>query len=227
MFTLQQAKDFVSQALSIWEQGDTEKIDNLYTKDVVGHFNNKEFYHGDITQRMLSTNSYSPKRIYTLQNLVIINDLIIFTMRQVWFKHNEHGLHESFLTGIYRIDDDKICEVWIMSDLEMDNYAQASDNIDSSFDQFSVAKRKKSDFLQNMSDMINLQPKKNCKLSDIEIECLFYYFNGYTAKEVARVMDISHRTVEGYLQNIKHKYHCSTRHELRLALFPNSDNDDS
>lgn len=53
-----------------------------------------------------------------------------------------------------------------------------------------------------------------CMLSKRQIECLYYLVKGMTAKETARIIGISHRTVECYLDNIKTKLNCSSRVEL-------------
>lgn len=46
---------------------------------------------------------------------------------------------------------------------------------------------------------------KLIKLSNRERECLYYYTNGETMKRIARNLDISPRTVETYINNIKVK----------------------
>lgn len=51
-------------------------------------------------------------------------------------------------------------------------------------------------------------------LSQRELETLFYVLQGKTAKEVARILNLSFRTVEGYIDNIKIKYNCRTKSEL-------------
>jgi len=53
-------------------------------------------------------------------------------------------------------------------------------------------------------------------LSKREAECLFYLFEGYTAKEIARAIELSPRTIEGYIDNMKDKLGCSTISELLL-----------
>jgi DNA-binding CsgD family transcriptional regulator len=42
-------------------------------------------------------------------------------------------------------------------------------------------------------------------LSSKESECFFYWIRGYSAKEIARKLQRSHRTVEIHLANIKQK----------------------
>lgn len=51
-------------------------------------------------------------------------------------------------------------------------------------------------------------------ITNREKECLFYLTQGMTAKQVARKLNISPRTVEHLIDNMKRKFHCSTRAEL-------------
>ncbi|MDF2577641.1 MAG: hypothetical protein K0S74_1125 [Chlamydiales bacterium] len=51
-------------------------------------------------------------------------------------------------------------------------------------------------------------------LSTQELQCLKLYFMGKTAKETAEIMNLSFRTVEHYLENVKNKLNCTTKREL-------------
>ncbi len=51
-------------------------------------------------------------------------------------------------------------------------------------------------------------------LSKREIECLHYLIKGKAAKEIARQLDISPRTVELHISHIKNKMNCRTSLEL-------------
>ncbi len=52
------------------------------------------------------------------------------------------------------------------------------------------------------------------KVTVAESEVLFYTIRGKTAKEIARIKNISHRTVERHLANMKVKFNCKTNNEL-------------
>lgn len=52
------------------------------------------------------------------------------------------------------------------------------------------------------------------QLSSRQLECLQHLVSGYTAKEIAIVMNLSVRTVEHYLDAVKIKMHCRSRLEL-------------
>lgn len=51
-------------------------------------------------------------------------------------------------------------------------------------------------------------------LSSRERNCLIHLVQGKTAKQIGNDLDLSHRTVESYLENIKNKFTCLTKQEL-------------
>lgn len=62
-------------------------------------------------------------------------------------------------------------------------------------------------------DKTNLNINKTY-LSKREMDCLYLTIKGYTAKKIARELQISHRTVEEYLVNIRMKKGASSKAEL-------------
>jgi DNA-binding CsgD family transcriptional regulator len=52
------------------------------------------------------------------------------------------------------------------------------------------------------------------KLSKRESECLFLMIRGKNSKEIGLFLNISSRTVEGHIENIKLKFNCNTKSEL-------------
>lgn len=67
--------------------------------------------------------------------------------------------------------------------------------------------------------------KNGTRLGIREAECLAYLSRGYSVKETAKILRLSPRTVESYLNAIKTKAQCYTTSELR-DLFFNSDLND-
>ncbi|MBP6985443.1 MAG: helix-turn-helix transcriptional regulator [Alphaproteobacteria bacterium] len=49
-----------------------------------------------------------------------------------------------------------------------------------------------------------------------EIECLSYLTTGKSAKEIARLINISPRTVETHISNIRLKTRCQTKTEMTV-----------
>lgn len=65
---------------------------------------------------------------------------------------------------------------------------------------------------------------KGINLTKRERECLCLTVKGYTAKRIARELDISHRTVEEYITNIRIKIGVSTKSELIEIVMNNFKN---
>lgn len=55
---------------------------------------------------------------------------------------------------------------------------------------------------------------KDIYLSGREIECLVYLIIGHSAKETAKILTVSPKTVEFYIDSAKQKLNCSTKSEL-------------
>ena len=54
----------------------------------------------------------------------------------------------------------------------------------------------------------------NTRLPERQSECLFYLLRGKTAKEIAKLLNLSPRTVESYIEQIKFKLNCRTKSDL-------------
>lgn len=62
----------------------------------------------------------------------------------------------------------------------------------------------------NYNEHVRVVCLQRFKLTAREVECYFLLARGYRAKEIARVLSISHRTVEKHIENIKSKLQCNT-----------------
>jgi DNA-binding CsgD family transcriptional regulator len=77
------------------------------------------------------------------------------------------------------------------------------------------------DIINNVLDEMQIKKYRikhngyyNIKLSSRELECIFLYHKGKTAKETARALNISQRTVETYFENIKNKLNCYSKDQV-------------
>lgn len=59
------------------------------------------------------------------------------------------------------------------------------------------------------------------KLTNKQINCLIGHISGKTAKEIAKELHVSHRTIEHYLENTKDKIRCRTKSDIRALLIAN------
>ncbi len=65
-----------------------------------------------------------------------------------------------------------------------------------------------------MGDIQVMQSQIAIQLSHREQECVSFISRGMTAKQIGKALNISNRTVETYLENVKRKLCCSNRAEL-------------
>lgn len=56
--------------------------------------------------------------------------------------------------------------------------------------------------------------KLNINISKRERQCLYHLVRGMTAKEIARILNLSPRTIEFYIENMKKKFSCVNRIDL-------------
>ncbi len=68
--------------------------------------------------------------------------------------------------------------------------------------------------ITNTQKIYVIHNQKAVKLTQREQECLALLVKGLSAKKSAKLLDISHRTVEAHLAKVKQKAHCRTQLEL-------------
>jgi len=70
---------------------------------------------------------------------------------------------------------------------------------------------------------IDITPKNTFKntfdITKRQAECLNCLVRGMTAKQIARTLGLSHRTVEDYILNLKDKFKCTTKSDLIGKVF--------
>jgi DNA-binding CsgD family transcriptional regulator len=62
--------------------------------------------------------------------------------------------------------------------------------------------------------LYNVKTDINTPLSPREVECIVHILRGKTSKQIARMLKLSHRTVEFYVGRLKQKLYCHTKSEL-------------
>lgn len=56
------------------------------------------------------------------------------------------------------------------------------------------------------------------KFTPNEMNCLKYLRKGFTAKEIGQTMGLSYRTIEDYINSIKHKLNCDRKSQIIVTL---------
>lgn len=68
--------------------------------------------------------------------------------------------------------------------------------------------------LETFQSMLKHQDRYTPK----ELECIYFLLQGYTAKECAKKLNVSHRTVETHYENVKLKLACHKKLEIATAF---------
>lgn len=56
--------------------------------------------------------------------------------------------------------------------------------------------------------------KEEINLTSRESECLFFLLRGNTTKKIGKILKLSPRTIEQYVEILRHKFNCTTKSEL-------------
>lgn len=57
-------------------------------------------------------------------------------------------------------------------------------------------------------------PNEDIKLTPRQVECLFLLLNGMSSKKIARILKLSVRTIEEFIEQLRQKFSCQTKCEL-------------
>lgn len=64
------------------------------------------------------------------------------------------------------------------------------------------------------SFFLGSNPRSDLRLAPKESECLFYVLRGKTVKQIAKIQNVSPRTIEDHLNNLKYKFKVQSKAEL-------------
>ena len=221
-FTHDEAETFIKALLEdLFPHGKVDKLSDFYWPDVIGHYGDDEqFDFNDIEQRVKAIKKDAKQAHFVVQSIVLIDDLILFSCRQNWINKVDNSFYDNLVFGAYRIKNKKISELWIVLNTPTVTYKEGNQNFSVAMQPFELNKKAKREFLEKLAIFQKNEADKSLKLSKQERECLYYYFHGFSAKETAQELKLSPRTVEVYLADIKDRYACPSKRELRKHFFP-------
>lgn len=67
----------------------------------------------------------------------------------------------------------------------------------------------------------NIQSSEDLHITTREMQVLRHVVLGLSAKRIGRSMNISHRTVEKYIENLKNKFKCDSKSSLLYRCIHN------
>lgn len=220
MFSKAEAEKFIR---NLWQtyltEGKVELIDQFYDKDVVCHRGDEIYYFEDVRDRGLAIRNNTKNFNTTIVDFCVIYDLIIVDLKQSWLDRETKQFIEAPTTTIYRIKNEKICEAWFLIGDKLPSYREVNVNFAQATKLFEVNQKEKWEFLSRLALLENAESSGKSELNQVQRECLFYYLHGFSAKETAAKMNLTFRTVQTYIAELKERFDCSNKLALRKNIF--------
>ena len=202
-----------------------EVVKQYYAADAIAHFGELEINIEDIINRTNYNKAMYTQQQHFLLDVITFNNIIVFRDKQQGRskKTNEHFSVD--LTAIYRIENNQIKESWLMTDACFNYKANAEKGEHDGIvkPEAAIIKTDVDTAYKMFKQTIEQKLAADCPnitLSQREMECLFYTLGGRAAKEIATTLDLSTRTIEHYLENLKIKLNCPSKAALRRKLVP-------
>jgi DNA-binding CsgD family transcriptional regulator len=218
----EQAYSFMNNVLEhLVVNADVDALSQLYHADVVGHYGDVEINFSDIENRCRYLRDVFTDRSHILHEVIVADDKLIGRDRQIMTHRNSGELWVSEVTAAYTVRNNKVAELWLMTDKNMDyreTPQHALVNAIPNHDDIGAKKH----FRRLIADekfLVNGKLQK-VELTNREFDVLFYTMRGLTAKEIGQRIDISFRTVESYLETLKDKFACDSKADLRRKVTP-------
>jgi DNA-binding CsgD family transcriptional regulator len=208
------------------DDADASLLPRYFSKDLVGYRNGDGFdWEMHVWRYNYFRERYSNHRIIIKDVVLLENDCLymIAYIRSFDKSTKEPGM--GILACAYEFKNNLITKQWLLSRQDrpqnIDN--QKKFELDKDIRSYHLIRSKSMKTWEELSrerffDWVEAYNKSHFKksfLSDGEILVLFYFLNGYTAKKIAQVIGVNHRTIEGTIMSIRRKYGNKSRHELR------------
>lgn len=224
VFTPAEAKEFFDGLYEdIFINNRIELLSKYYENGFIGHCNDQMFDLEDVKQRAFILNNYANNIKFKIRKIVV-SGLLVIVSKSIHFTLKENGsLYEVSQYTTFQIQNGKIKESWVINDQEVGSYHEY--NQTSSWQSnsdlllpFEINQKYKEEYITRIKTALQVN-MPNLEIPKRELECLYYYLAGYTAKETAIAMKLSPRTIESYLLHIKFRFNTKNRLELRNNLF--------
>ncbi len=218
-----QAYEFVNKVMQhIVVDADYKNLDQIYHTDVIGHYGDTEFNFDDIVNRITYLNKVFKNRNHVLHEVIVADEKLVFRNRQIFTHAKTDELLVTEVTGVYTITDNKVAELWLMTDKKIDYYESPEHGlcVTKLPNEKDCKSRKQFQKLITSEQFMVHGNLQTVALTDREIEVLFYTMRGMTAKEIGQRLTISFRTVESYIETLREKFDVGSKAELRRKITP-------
>lgn len=205
----------VKAFLALWEYGREEDLHRIYHKDFIGFHNNKKLDFDSILKRFhYSRQHYRPNH-HALLRLMTISDDAVFILSR-WTAIDKEGNKpiETIISRLITLKENQIIQTHTLSEKTIDLEIAATETRAEDLSTELTYKTK----LDERIRLLSVEHASNVTLTIREKDCLYCYLMDIPAKEAAKQFNISDRTFQKHIDNIRKKYHLSRVSQLR-ALF--------
>lgn len=220
----EEAYAFVKKIVDGISTADIKSISEHYDENSIVHFGEVNLTYADIIKRTHYIQENYIDLRHILLNAICFDNFIVANDLQFYQNKKNKQINRVDLTLVYRLTSTlKIAEAWLMSNVDYNYKADIHEDDELLNVQQGLARTSRQNILNDFKYTINQRLKEdypNITFTDREMETLFYTLVGYTSKEVGKQLDLSHRTIESYLDVIKEKLGCNSKSEIRTALIP-------
>lgn len=212
------ASFFLHGLFDLWESGEETLIPEYYHADFIGHHHGQTFNLDALYKRFVYLHNRYKRPRFNLSEFHMIGDNTILSMlHHLSMDAEKNKMVEFHMAHQFLMENGKIKALWSLSSEELvvkdiENASQTED--------VSISTSSKKRF-EKCLKIVHDYKDMGVVLTAREIDCLYYYIHGLSSKEIAPLLNISYRTVEKNIENIKKKYDLSHKSELRkiFALY--------
>lgn len=206
------AKQLFKRCLSIWEAGENDQLGEVYHPDFIGGFHTQHFDLAQLANRFKQLHKNYQKVRNTLVDTTLISENQLLVLWQLNALQAGTNLPcEATVSSVLTLKEGRIYRANMLSTNFMDMTAGSDEEISEDLTVESTLRHKFEQRLEMISQHLGI----DMLLSERESECLYFYITAYSAKEIGVKLDISQRTVEKHLSNVKAKLHLSTKGQLK------------
>ena len=194
---IKQSTEFVKKMYSsIWRPCDHSQLSNYYSTDVIGYSGEVQINYNDIEQHIKNFKKQCKEIIPDFHRILNAGDQVT-----VWFTQHPIGLNGEELFELetmvtYEIIDNKIQKVWFAWSVDASEF-------------FNPQTHPKKYSVKEPLDSL-----KKYGLSKRELDVLYYLIRRFSAKEIARNLNISPRTVESHIDQLKEKLNVTSKNAI-------------
>ena len=202
----------------VWHKANVDAVDDFCTNKIITSSPfGKSIGITELKASIAEWSSYFPDLAYKETDVISANDTTVIK----WVCNGTHQKRFMVLepTG-NRAHYDGVCILYFNNNKITDYYSNT--NLFSILQQLGanetsqlipLTRRQNIDILLNELKKLK-QNEDQAPLTDREVEVLSFYLNGKTAKHIANILGLSHRTVQTHIHNSMLKLNCSTKSDL-------------